>query len=358
MAINRCPYLGSQEDRETAFEFPADQNTCYKASPAGPVTLEYQKKFCLNAHHQSCPVYLANQPVALPAAAAAAPISHHSNLRGRYLVIALAAFLLLGLGALAVLAARQPNAAVIPNTGGSPTPTEQFVGGSPVEDLLNSSTQIVTPARPDCPLPENWTIYTAQPTDSFSLLSGLYNISMENLLRANCLEPGAALQPGEIIYVPLRLDLTGTPPATPTTQVLLNNPVTVPPASQPNPTNPPAATAVIVQPTAALAPSPTALPQATATLESQPTATTAPTQLPPASTEPPPPSSFGQIVVTDSGKTLSINCAGADVTVRGSNNTIALLGTCSSLTVTGNNNRINLENPTDVNDSGNNNDIN
>lgn len=54
VAVDRCEYLGLQEDDQTALGFPSVWNYCHKARPAASVALSYQKVFCHAASHREC----------------------------------------------------------------------------------------------------------------------------------------------------------------------------------------------------------------------------------------------------------------------------------------------------------------
>ena len=62
-----CPFLGLAADESTAMAYPSTQNYCYRVHPKTAPGAAYQRKFCLDAAHAQCPVYLTVQTDALPA---------------------------------------------------------------------------------------------------------------------------------------------------------------------------------------------------------------------------------------------------------------------------------------------------
>ena len=62
----RCAYLGLQDDPQTALAYPSPWNCCFRARPAAPVRLEYQRVFCQTAAHAACAMLRQEKPSALP----------------------------------------------------------------------------------------------------------------------------------------------------------------------------------------------------------------------------------------------------------------------------------------------------
>lgn len=52
-----CPFLGLDDDRETALSYPSVHNYCYHVKPASSVNLIQQRQFCLSNKYNTCPVY-------------------------------------------------------------------------------------------------------------------------------------------------------------------------------------------------------------------------------------------------------------------------------------------------------------
>ena len=64
--VGICPYLGFEDDPETALAFPADHNFCYHCKPISPVVFDHQREFCLTPEFVHCPVYQTTNLEALP----------------------------------------------------------------------------------------------------------------------------------------------------------------------------------------------------------------------------------------------------------------------------------------------------
>lgn len=69
------------------------------------------------------------------------------------------------------------------------------------------------------------------------------------------------------------------------------------------------------------------------------------------------PATAGRLTVTQSGQTLTLECASREVTVRGSTNTITLTGTCAQVAVSGTGNKITVERTPRIVTTGHNNEI-
>lgn len=52
-----CPYIGFEDDPETALAYPSPYNYCYHSKPISPVNLTHQRKVCLTLCYSDCPVY-------------------------------------------------------------------------------------------------------------------------------------------------------------------------------------------------------------------------------------------------------------------------------------------------------------
>ena len=53
----RCPLLGLQDDPETWFGFPADDNFCHKANPITRIAPAFQQDTCLAGQYNTCLLY-------------------------------------------------------------------------------------------------------------------------------------------------------------------------------------------------------------------------------------------------------------------------------------------------------------
>ena len=52
-----CPFIGFEDDPETALAYPAPYNFCYHCKPISPVSLSHQRSACLTREFAKCPVY-------------------------------------------------------------------------------------------------------------------------------------------------------------------------------------------------------------------------------------------------------------------------------------------------------------
>jgi len=62
----RCPYLGLQDDSETALGFASNWNCCHHVRPVAIPSLEHQRSVCLTTEYTQCPVFLAANKKKLP----------------------------------------------------------------------------------------------------------------------------------------------------------------------------------------------------------------------------------------------------------------------------------------------------
>ncbi|MCE7906007.1 MAG: LysM domain-containing protein [Anaerolineae bacterium CFX3] len=61
-----CPYLGLNDDPDTAISYPSPWNYCFRARPPAPIKPSYQAEVCFTRGHVSCPVYQAERAGPLP----------------------------------------------------------------------------------------------------------------------------------------------------------------------------------------------------------------------------------------------------------------------------------------------------
>lgn len=236
MATYTCPYLGLKDDPDTPLQFPAEDNHCHHARPVAPVRLSYQQTTCLTENYRACPVYvragLSPLPgqIAAPRARSPRPFGW---VTGRRLAVgagALAALLVLALlvsGAAGTVLSWFGLPDNLPVTGGGGgvvnTPFQPADRLSPTPlplEMLLALTSSPDPTLSACPMPDGWTLYQVNPTDSLMLLSMAYNVPVEMLQQVNCMGDRRLLTPGDLIYVPAV--------ATPTSPVMAGGPPQVP----------------------------------------------------------------------------------------------------------------------------------
>lgn len=56
--MNRCPYLGLEEDKNTCMSFASTSHMCFKISKPKNVPIDHQLQYCLHDEHIRCPVLL------------------------------------------------------------------------------------------------------------------------------------------------------------------------------------------------------------------------------------------------------------------------------------------------------------
>ena len=66
-ASHTCPYLGLADDADTALAFPSIWNHCYRSRPFAVPKLKHQAEFCLGENYRTCPLFLSQQTIPLPA---------------------------------------------------------------------------------------------------------------------------------------------------------------------------------------------------------------------------------------------------------------------------------------------------
>lgn len=246
MNAKRCPYLGLKEDPTTSLNFPSNEgNYCHHANPVAPVNAGHQRLYCLTGRHAECPIYKAAQPVPLPAKMSV-PVQTRPAY-GRYVPL-LGLLLVAGVTALSSVLSPITNingirAGLIPQTG-----QEQQVPGwglfnfnrqpASAPSAANTPVPETVQQPTSCALPNGFTPYVVTPTDSLFRLSVVYQTSIEDLQRANCLGDRTVILPGQVLYVPI------LPTAEPTATATKVPPIQV----QQQEVNPPAPAPVEPQP--------------------------------------------------------------------------------------------------------------
>ncbi len=207
MKKNTCPFLGLQEDPTTALNFPSEGNYCHKAQPNAVINRVHQQNFCLTERHIQCPVYKTAKPVPLPFNLASHTLSNAHNRR----ILAIASIpVLLAFIAVAVMAWNVFGASLglfnkpIPQTGADhsqPSAWKLFTDtATPFTPI--TPTPLSEPQAVSCPLPQGWIPYQVNPTDLLFRLSVVYQVSVEELQRVNCLGNQSVILPGQTIYLP------------------------------------------------------------------------------------------------------------------------------------------------------------
>jgi LCP family protein required for cell wall assembly len=100
-----------------------------------------------------------------------------------------------------------------------------------------SPTPTLPPSALACPPPGGWSAYLVQGGDTLFSLARTYNLTVDEVQVANCLE-GDLIQIGQILFLPLPTP-TLTPTASPTPPLDASPTPTSPPTVTPTPTGPP-----------------------------------------------------------------------------------------------------------------------
>jgi LysM repeat protein len=61
-----CKFLGLRTDPRSLASYPSIANCCYGCLPEATPNLVHQREYCLDENHKGCPVYLAENIVAMP----------------------------------------------------------------------------------------------------------------------------------------------------------------------------------------------------------------------------------------------------------------------------------------------------
>jgi len=64
MSLDLCPWLGTDQDRETRHMEPTEAHVCYARERPADIALDYQARTCLTGQHQTCLYY--HEPPPLP----------------------------------------------------------------------------------------------------------------------------------------------------------------------------------------------------------------------------------------------------------------------------------------------------
>jgi hypothetical protein len=149
-------------------------------------------------------------------------------------------------------------------------------GGEETKEPSPTDTPFPTATPIDCGPPDDWVIYIVREGDTLESILSMFTITEEELIKASCLDEGAVLYPGQVIFVPFLPTNTPLPTSTftplPPTATFTPIPPTNTPKPPTNTPKPPTATFTLKPPTATYTPKP---PTATYTPE-PPTATFTP----------------------------------------------------------------------------------
>ncbi len=154
-----CPHLGVIDDAETRFLFASPVSTCYRANPAGQVSLEHQQAYCLGQRHVDCPVFRAASPGALPGNI---QLVKPRKIRRRYWAVSAFALLAVVTAVFFLLSStRLPAGPATDEAQATPLITAAAVALLPTSTATTTATQTAVPTATVTPLPTA----TPRPTD-------------------------------------------------------------------------------------------------------------------------------------------------------------------------------------------------
>lgn len=281
-----CPFIGLQEDQSTHVGFPFEGNECFIEVKSQSIDLDHQENYCLTPRYLLCSRY-SDQSNRRPTEE---KIRDRAKITpNRFLIPIVILFVILGSIPLLL------NSEVI--IEGLSRITNDYTSGpakSGEEEFTNRNSQRVNPvnlsstpantysifASNTCPPPENWVYYFIQPDDDIFLLLRSKKVTIEQLLKVNCLNDVSELVPGLMIYIPVFEDIVAINSygMTPT------NTDKITPTPSPSPSNTPTYTSTPIAsdkkiPTIIINP-PSTLPSSTITPKPKLTQTTPPPERP------------------------------------------------------------------------------
>lgn len=221
MKVVACPFIGLKDDNKTALNFASKGNYCHRISPPASITGTFQTAYCLTSRHVTCPVFLGKRRRSLASILTAIDLTHPRALRA--VLIILFGLLICSTGVTAYayfwdqgwLPAPQFFLPQVPTPVSDHSPANvgpSFLDpyitrgqGPPTAtafqpDLSSASLQGTT--IPPCSIPDGWSQYTVNPTDSIEYIALVYKIGVDDLLAANCMDRKVIVRTGQIIYVP------------------------------------------------------------------------------------------------------------------------------------------------------------
>jgi hypothetical protein len=206
-----CPFLGLKEDPDSVLNFPSQGNCCHHANPITPVTTIHQSKFCLTSNYLRCPVYITDKNAPLPPELVG---KYEDKQPSKNIILIGAIISILTITIVVILF-------MLRNNGSKFSTIQQMTITATSKDMAtnidtpipqgnttmssgDSSSLMLTPDNEliICVPPENWILYTVKPTDSLVRLALIFNITVEDLQKANCMMDRTLLKPGEEIYIP------------------------------------------------------------------------------------------------------------------------------------------------------------
>jgi LysM repeat protein len=190
--VPSCPYLGVQQDRDTQCTFPTDAHRCHRSDRPVSITLEHQLRYCLDASHAGCPVYL--KQVSNPP---------HDRWRLPSPLVLRASGLVLLAGSVVMTAAfwLSTDATPAPVAAGAGVSTATTVAESPPPTVpVQAAT--VAPAPVTAPPAPAMQRYIVRPGDTLTEIALFYGARMDDLISQNRLPADGTVLTGQELIIP------------------------------------------------------------------------------------------------------------------------------------------------------------
>lgn len=155
-----CPFLGFEDDPDTALAYPAPENFCYHCKPIAPVNLAHQRSVCLTRDFNQCPVYSLKNLEPLPKAFRGSRLSRYR--RKRFLpLLLLASVVLVVLIAVFLLRLNNPGGQLLAFSTKIPTVTVELPTVEPSKAIPSSTPE---PSATPAPTQTKVSVFTSGST--------------------------------------------------------------------------------------------------------------------------------------------------------------------------------------------------
>lgn len=205
MEVLNCPHLGIIEDPGSYLSFPSEANHCLKLGAKTLVSLEHQAEYCLSSQFSSCP-YFANGVSELE-------INNEKTLKKSHLKIHYTPYIALSALVLIMVLGYITGSSYLTRLFASDMElavnSSELIHSSPEQDQVNLEDRTLTETAVQsyalsnhCPPPDNWIYYFVKPGDNVSAIAEDNGITIDQLLKVNCLNRVEDISPGSMIFIP------------------------------------------------------------------------------------------------------------------------------------------------------------
>lgn len=222
-----CPFIGFEEDPETALAYPAPYNFCNHCKPIAPVSLGHQRSACLTREFANCPVFQKDTLEPLPRELRGVrPESFKPTPWipvGILVLVVMVTFIVLAIlgvirvpGLTPIPAETQPTIKVNTPTEVTPPPSvtvENTANPEPTNTLEATDTTPFTIHAIETPFGENpkLVIHQVQEGEGYYLMEKTYNTT-EEAIKAINFELPQTLWVNKLLVIPVNTDdVTGLP---------------------------------------------------------------------------------------------------------------------------------------------------